>query len=187
MARRWKDHSTISSQIGEWLTTSLISLNIWMWDRWKWLNEKKSVEAKDWMNLNWWLYHYWYLLLRYQIQIGEIECIEAIHWYSEDILTTVHQFKHHYNSSFISILQCQYQLVRIVQTVFCSVSINHNLLFFIHIEQLESMWIQPLLAVLDIESSYSIFYVVHILIFSLYLCSIPSLSTIPPFFIFNKV
>ena len=141
------------------------------------------------MNLNWWrwLYHYWYLFLRNQIQIGEIECIEAIHWYSEDILTTVHQFKHHYNSSFISILQCQYQLVRIVQIVICSVSINHNLLFFIHIEQLESMWIQPLLAVLDIESSYSIFYVVHILIFSLYLCSIPSLSTIPPFFIFNKV
>ena len=125
-----------------------------MWDRWKWLNEKKSVEAKDVMNLNWWrwLYYYWYLLLRYQIQIGEIECIEAIHWYSEPILTTVHQFKHHYNSSFISILQCQYQLVRIVQTVFCSVSINHNLLFFIHIEQLESMWIQPLLAVLDIEN-----------------------------------
>ena len=47
MARRWKDHFTISSQIGEWLTTCLISLNIWRWDRWEWLNEKKGVEAKD--------------------------------------------------------------------------------------------------------------------------------------------
>ena len=47
---KWQEDgrlTSISSQIVRWLTTSLISLNIWMWDRWKRLYEKKGVEAKD--------------------------------------------------------------------------------------------------------------------------------------------
>ena len=145
MARRWKAHFTISSQIVRWLTTSLISLNIWRWDRWKRLDEKKGVEAKDWDEFE--LMKMIVSLLIFVFEKSDTDRRNRVYWshslilrshshYCTSIQTSL-QFIIHINSSI------SYQLVRIVQIVICSVSINHNLLFFIHIEQLESMWIQP--------------------------------------------
>ena len=143
MARRWKDHFTISSQIGEWLTTCLISLNIWRWDRWEWLNEKKGVEAKDCDEFE--LMKMIVPLLIFIVEISDTDRRNRVYWshslifrrhshYCTSIQTSL-QFIIHINSSI------SYQPVRNVQIVFCSVSINHNLL--LHTEQLESMWIQP--------------------------------------------
>ena len=111
--------------------------------RWEWLNEKKGVEAKDCDEFE--LMKMIVPLLIFIVEISDTDRRNRVYWshslifrrhshYCTSIQTSL-QFIIHINSSI------SYQPVRNVQIVFCSVSINHNLL--LHTEQLESMWIQP--------------------------------------------